>query len=186
VARRHPDVQRASATFRWNGHGHTVFVTVDRFGARPVTAEFEDELRAFLDRFRMAGYDLEVDAPRFVSIELDLFVCACPRHFRNQVRRAVVEALGASTLPDGRRGFFHPDNFSFADPVWLSAILSTAVAVEGVSSVEATRFHRRGRPDSAHLRDGVIETGRLEIARLENDPNFPERGSLTVEMGGGR
>src|SRR5690606_27326003 len=49
MAQRHRDVQRAAATFRWNGHGHTVFVTVDRFGNRPVTPEFEAELREQLD-----------------------------------------------------------------------------------------------------------------------------------------
>ena len=32
VAERHPGVHKAAATFRFNGHGHTVFVTVDRFG----------------------------------------------------------------------------------------------------------------------------------------------------------
>ena len=34
--------------------------------------------------------------------------------------------------------------------------------------------------------DGVIEMGRLEIAQLENDRNFPERGSIEIEMGGGK
>ena len=186
AARRHPDVQRAAATFRWNGHGHTVFVTVDRFGGRPVTAAFEDDLRGFLERFRMAGYDLEIDAPRFVALELGLFVCAGANHFRSQVRRAVLEALSARVLPNGAKGFFHPDNFSFADPVWLSAIYAVAMTVEGVTSVEARLFRRRGRPDPAALADGVIEMGRLEIAQLENDPSFPERGALEVEMGGGK
>jgi hypothetical protein len=55
ISLRHPDVQRAAATFRWNGHGHTVFVTVDRFGGRPITPKFEEDLRVFLEPFRMAG-----------------------------------------------------------------------------------------------------------------------------------
>ena len=32
IALRHPEVQRAAAIFRWTGHGHTVFVTIARFG----------------------------------------------------------------------------------------------------------------------------------------------------------
>ena len=28
--------------------------------------------------------------------------------------------------------------------------------------------------------------GRLEIARLDNDPNFPERGVLALTVGGGK
>ena len=186
VARRHPDVQRAAATFRWNGHGHTVFVTVDRFGGRPVTAEFEADVRAFLERFRMAGYDLEIDAPQFVAIELGLFICVSPDHFRSEVRREVLDALSARRLPDARKGFFHPDNFTFGDPLYLSMIYAAVMAVEGVTSVNATLFRRRGRPDPVPLLDGAIETGRLEIVQLENAPNFPERGSIEIETGGGK
>jgi predicted phage baseplate assembly protein len=186
VARRHPDVQRAVATLRWNGHGYTVFVTVDRFGGRPITAEFEQGLIDFLDRFRMAGYDLEVDAPRFAALELGLFVCADKGHFRSQVRQAVLRVLGTRVFPNGGRGFFHPDNFTFGQPVYLSAIYARVMGIEGVSSVRATLFRRRGRPDPRPLLKGVIEFGRLEIAQLENDPNFPERGVITVEMGGGK
>ena len=186
VARRHPDVQRAAATFRWNGHGHTVFVTVDRFGGRPITAEFEAELVDFLDRFRMAGYDLEVDGPRFVPLELDLFVCAEPEHFRAQVRQEVLLALGTGRQADGATSFFHPDNFTFGDTVYLSAIYARVMAIEGVASVAARTFRRRGDTGLTSLQDAEIRLGRLEIAQLENDRNFPERGTISVEMGGGK
>jgi hypothetical protein len=186
VARRHPDVQRAAATFRWNGHGHTVFVTVDRFGGRPITNEFEEQLIGFLDGFRMAGYDLEVDAPRFAALEIDLFVCAHPDHFRSRVRHQVLREMGTSIQPDGSRGLFHPDALTFGQPVYLSAIYSRVMAVEGVSSVRATVFRRRGRPNPTPLADGVIEFGRTEIAQLDNDPNFPERGAIQINMGGGK
>jgi hypothetical protein len=36
------------------------------------------------------------------------------------------------------------------------------------------------------LADNVLEIGALEIARLDNDPEFPENGNLTFEMAGGR
>lgn len=186
MARRHPDVQRAAATFRWNGHGHTVFVTVDRFGGRPVTAEFEADLRLFLDRFRMAGYDLEIDSPRFVALELGLFVCASPDHFRSEVRREILEVLGTGRSSGSKLGHFHPDNLSFGESLYLSPIYAAVMAVEGVTSVKATRFRRRGTTTTTPLKDGVIELGRLEIAQLENSPNFPERGSITIEMGGGK
>ena len=64
AAQRHSGVQRAACTRRWTGMFHTMFITVDRRGGRPVTPEFEQELREFLERFRMAGYDLEIDGPR--------------------------------------------------------------------------------------------------------------------------
>jgi hypothetical protein len=36
------------------------------------------------------------------------------------------------------------------------------------------------------LDSGVLTMGRLEIARLDDDPSFPERGSLLVTTGGGK
>nr|WP_254437991.1 putative baseplate assembly protein [Ruegeria arenilitoris] len=187
IARRFPDVQRAAATFRWNGHGHTVFVTVDRFGGRAVTPEFEASLITFLDGYRMAGYDLEIDGPIPIALEIGLFICAESDHFASEVRRAVLIELSAARLPNGRTGFFHPDNFTFADPVYLSALYARVMAVPGVASVKATRFRRRGEQNSRiGLRDGVLTFGRLEIAQLENDRNFPERGALEITMGGGK
>lgn len=187
VARRFPDVQRAAATFRWNGHGHTVFVTVDRFGGRAVTPEFEASLITFLDGYRMAGYDLEIDGPIPIALEIGLFICAEPDHFASEVKRAVLIELSAARHRNGRMGFFHPDNFTFADPIYLSALYARVMAVPGVASVKATRFRRRGdRNSKIGLRDGVLTFGRLEIAQLENDRNFPERGALDITMGGGK
>ena len=98
----------------------------------------------------------------------------------------VLDVLGTARLPDGRLGHFHPDNLSFGDPVYLSPIYAAVMSVEGVTSVKATKFRRRGTTSTTALEDGVIEMGRLEIAQLENDRNFPERGSIEIEMGGGQ
>ncbi|MCD6030888.1 MAG: hypothetical protein K0S78_3062, partial [Thermomicrobiales bacterium] len=75
IVERHPEVQRAAATARWTGSWRTIFVTVDRLGGLKVDAEFEEEMRLYLDRFRMAGQDVELDDPRFVSLEVEMHVC---------------------------------------------------------------------------------------------------------------
>lgn len=186
VALRHPGVQRAAATFRWNGHGHTVFVSVDRLGGQPVTADFEAELIAFLEPYRMAGYDLEIDDPRHVALDLAMMVCVQPAHFRSQVRLALLETLSDRRLDDGRTGLFHPDNWTFDQDVWLSVIIARAQAVIGVESVTMTRFGRLDVHDVAPLHSGVLPMGRLEIARLSNDPDFPERGRIELTLGGGK
>ena len=186
VSLRHRDVQRAAATFRWNGHGHTVFVTVDRFGGRTITPEFENEMVEFLEPFRMAGYDLEIDAPRFVSLEIGLLVCVEPDHFRSDVRQAVLETLSSRTLADGRRGLFHPDNLTFGQDVYLSGVYAAVQALEGVESVTIHTFQRQEVPDPTLLETGMLPLGRLEIARLENDPDFPEHGVLKLTLGGGK
>ena len=186
VSERHPEIQRAAATFRWTGSWHTVFVTVDRIGGAPVTDAFEQDLRQHLEPFRMAGYDLEVDAPRFVSLEIDLFVCAKPDYFRSEVKAALLQVLSTRRMPDGRRGLFHPDNFTFAQTVYLSTVYAAAQSVQGVASVEVTKFQKQGVPDPTPLEDGRIDLGRLEIARLDNDPDFPEHGVLRINMAGGK
>ena len=56
-------------------------------------------------------------------------------------------------------------------------------AIDGVESVTPIVFRRQGQPDPAPLESGVLPIGRLEIARLANDPNFPERGKLDDQDG---
>ena len=186
VAERHPEVQRAAATFRWTGSWYTVFLTVDRVGGQKVDAAFEARLRAHLERFRMAGYDLEVDGPRPVALELRLEVCVEPDHFRSQVKAALLERFSNRVLPDGSRGFFHPDDWTFGQPVYLSRIYAAASEVEGVESVKVMSFKRSGRPQQREIEDGVLPIGRLEIAVLDNDPSFQENGRLLISMGGGK
>jgi predicted phage baseplate assembly protein len=185
TAQRHPDVQRAAATRRWTGSWYTMFVTIDRKGGRAVDEEFENDLRAFLERFRMAGYDLEVDAPLFVPLDIALTVCVAPDYFRSHVKQTLLETFSNTDLPDGRRGFFHPDNFTFGQPVYLSQIIAAAMRVPGVTWVRSTSFQRWGQDPRGELENGVITFGRLEIARLDNDPNEPENGRIEFEMKGG-
>ena len=186
AAERRAEVQRAAATFRWTGSWHTVFVSVDRLGGADVNARFKARLRRYLERFRMAGYDLEVDAARSVALDIKLHLCVLPGYFRSEVLRAVRLELGAGVLPDGRLAVFHPDNFTFGQAVYLSRIVAAAQAVEGVEAVSVKKFERLGQPDALPMGTGVLPMGQLEIAHLANNPNFRERGRLTVEAGGGK
>jgi hypothetical protein len=177
-----PDAQRAAATFRWTGSWHTVFVTADRLQGRPVDASFETALRAGLERFRMAGHDLEVDAPRPVPIEVSLSVCLRPGYFAADVERDLLELLGSGLTREGRRAVFHPDNYTFGQAVFVSPLLAAAQAITGVASVTPTRFRRQGQPLTCALSTGRLDMGLLEIAQLENDPNFPERGVARITV----
>jgi len=189
AAERRADVQRAAARFRWTGSWHTVFVSADRRGVEAhgaIDAGFEARLRAHLERFRMAGYDLKVDGPRPVPLDVELFVCVKAGSFRADVQRAVQRTLSSTLDSDGRPGLFHPDAFGFGDPVYASRIVAAAQAVAGVESVRLDRFQRLHGPSPASLAEGVIRTGPLEIAQLANDPDYPERGRLVVRCGGGQ
>jgi hypothetical protein len=179
-------VQRAAATLRWTGSWHTVFITVDRFDGLPLTTEFEAQLRREIEPYRMAGHDLEIDTPQYVPLEIEMFVCVKPDYFRSDVEAALLEIFSSGTLADGRRGLFQPDFFTFGQTVYLSALYAAAQAVAGVASVEITVFQRQGLPETSGLTNGFLAMNRLEIARLEDDPNFAERGLFTLKLGGGR
>ncbi len=191
AAERHPEVQKAAATRRWTGSWYTVFVTIDRKHGRPVDAEFEEELRTFLERYRLAGYDLEIDGPRFVSLDVALTVCVAPGYFRANVKEALLQTFSNADLRDGRRGFFHPDNFTFGQPLYLSQVVATAMQVPGVAWVDTddtppkpNRFRRWGEPARGELAAGRISFDPLEIARLDNDPNRAENGKIELFMQG--
>ncbi|WP_243073654.1 putative baseplate assembly protein [Microbacterium sp. SS28] len=181
----YPGVAKAEATFRWTGSWRTVFVTADRRAGRPVDASFETGLRVHLERFRMAGYDLEVTSPVFVPLEVALRICVSRRHHRSPVARDVRDVLSDGMLSDGRLGLFHPDRFTFGQSVYLSSILAAVHSVPGVESVDVVTFQRQHEPWSSGIASGVIPMGRLEIARLDDDPSFPERGVLELTYGGG-
>lgn len=186
VAERRPEVQRAAATFRWTGSWHTVFLTPDRFGGGAIDALFTTRLRRFMERFRMAGYDLDVSAPRYVPLDVALHICVSAGYFRADVVQGVRDVLSSRVLADGTLGFFHPDNFTFGQPVYLSRVIAAAQSVEGVDSVRADSFERMGITNATSLEQGVIAIGALEIAQLANNPSFPERGRLTIDAGGGK
>lgn len=187
VAGRHPQVQRAAATVRWTGSWLTIFLTVDRLGGRAVDEEFKDELRQHLERYRLAGHDVEINGPSFVPLEIELFVCILPGYFRSDVRTALLETLSNHTRPDGRQGLFHPDRFTFGQGVYLSTILAAAQGVEGVRYIAVKKFKRFGGVGNFNGVDGgELSIGRLEIARLDNNPNFPENGVLHLTLEGGR
>ena len=180
AAERHPGVQRAMCTRRWTGMFHTMFVTIDRRGGAPVTPEFERDLRGFLERFRLAGYDLEIDGPRYVALDIALNVCVLPGHSRSEVKRALLEAFGT-------RGFFHPDNHTFGQAVYLSQIVAHAMRVRGVRTVDVPvdGFKRFGKEPRGERDAGLIPIHRLEIARADNDPSRPENGRIDFVMRGG-
>jgi Baseplate J-like protein len=179
-------VQRAEATFRWTGSWHTVFISVDRFDGLPLTNDFETQLLAEVEPFRMAGHDLEVDTPRYVPLEIAMFVCVKPDYFRSDVREALLDVFSSRTFADGRKGLFQPDFFTFGQTVYLSALYAAAQGVKGVASVNITAFQRQGLPETSGLTNGFLTMHRLEIARLDNDPNFAERGIFKLDLGGGR
>jgi len=192
IAATFPQVQKAVATLRWTGSWYTWFVTADRADGLALDQPFRQGLSGFLDAYRLAGYDLEIEPPVFVPLDIAFTVCVSPGYFRSNVEQALLDTFSNRDLPDGRRGFFHADNFSFGQPVYLSRIIAAAMQVPGVHWVDTddrppkpNRFQRWGQLPAGETAAGEIDFGRLEVARLDNDPNAPENGRIEFFMEGG-
>lgn len=169
-----------------SGSWHTVKITADRAGGLAVDADFRAALREFVEPFRMAGRDLEVDQPIAVPLEIDLQVCVSPQFQRGQVKAGLLERFSNRMLPDGTLGAFHPDRMRFGATVYLSPLIALAQQVAGVVEVKATLFRRFNDPDSSGIAAAKLLFGRREIARLDNDPSHPDHGVLRLTMMGGR
>lgn len=186
AAEKHPDVSKAVATFRWTGSWHTVFLTIDPRGRMGLPPEIEAGILNHILRYKLAGYDIEIDSPIYVPLEIEVNICAARDHFRTDVKKAVLEVLSNREFPDGTRGFFHLDNFTFGQRVYLSKLYEALKQIEGVDSAEVIVFKCFGKVPDGELQQGYILMGRLEIACLDNDPSFPENGVLRVNMMGGK
>lgn len=187
AAERHPAVQRAVARFRWTGSWHTVFLTIDRKAGRRVTEDrdFVADIRGHIEKFRLAGYDIEVRDPVFVPLAVALRVCLKPGYLRGHVRERLLRVFSTRDLGGGEQGFFHPDRLTFGQPMYLSRIYDAAARVEGVASVEVVEFHRWGREPAGEIDAALIQPEETEVLRLDNDPSLPENGSIELDLRGG-
>jgi hypothetical protein len=150
-----------------------------------VDEEFRHSFGAYLDKYRMSGYDLEISPPRFVPLDIALTVFVEPGYFRTAVRQNLIEVFSNRVLPDGQRGFFHPDNLTFNQNVYLSHVVTRAAHVSGVMRVDVSRFPRWGEAGDTALVINEIETRPFEVARLDNDPSAPWNGTIRFNVVGG-
>jgi hypothetical protein len=186
AARTLPWVQRAGTSFRYTGSWLSVFTAADPQASEALPVERMVELTRLLDRYRLAGYESFALAPRYASLDLDVTVCARPDAFRGDVKRAVQAALDTGGHPDGSRGFFHPDRFTFGVALERSGLEAVIQEVPGVDGVVEVNYRRRGHTRDYIAMPDFVPVARDEIVRVDNDPSRPERGSLRVAVVGGK
>ncbi|HLJ27821.1 MAG TPA: putative baseplate assembly protein [Candidatus Angelobacter sp.] len=187
VAEQTPQVDKAVGTLRWTGSWYTVFLTVEPQGAGNLSPALKSAVRTNVERFHLAGQDLELEDPQYVPLQVQLEICVDPDYFQSDVQQALLQVLGSGTSSTGQKGFFFPDNFTFGQAVYLSGIYAAARSVAGVRAVRATSFQPQGvNPTSQYLQAGEIPIGPLQVARLANDPSFPNHGQLSLVMEGGK
>lgn len=179
-------VQRAVAVLRWTGSAYRVLVAVDARGTDDPEPELLQAIGDHLYHYRRIGHDVTVQPAGLVSLDIALDVCVDAHHLRGHVRRALLDLFGNRPLADGSRGLFHPDNLTFGEGIHLSRLVAAAQAVPGVDSVSVTRLQRQFEAPAGELEAGLLPLGPLEVARLDNDPSFPEHGRLELHLRGGR
>ena len=116
-----PGVSRAVARYAWTGSWRTVRIVIDPVG----TVTFDDALRrdvaAHLESVRLIGEDLELRPPHFVPLDLRISVCADEAYWREDLRFVLEQEFSDGYTSDGRRGFFHPDEWTFGQAIHRSA-----------------------------------------------------------------
>jgi hypothetical protein len=186
LAERNARIQSAAAELRWMGSWYEARVAVDPADTEEADAALLKEIEGYLFRYRRMGHDLDVAPARYVPLDLALEVCVLPHYARGYVRAELLKLFSIRQLTDGKLAFFHPDNLSFGDGIYLSRIVAAAKGVEGVETVKVTRLKRLNAPDGGAMESGVLPLGAMEIAELDNDPSFPENGRLELIVRGGR
>ena len=181
-------VQRSVDRRRWAGSWYVHEVTVDPLADRVDDLAVPAAVAALLEVRRTAGVDVEVVRPVYVPLLVQVDVCLLPGYLAADVDRQLLDVLSSRMLADGRTGLFHPDRFTFGQPLYLSDVVATVMAVAGVAWTRVVGFGRLGDPPTAtaaNLVAGAVRIGSREVIRCDTDPNDPEGGRVEVTIGGG-
>ena len=178
-------VQRAGVQFRWTGSWLTVFATPDPKGSFSLSAAEQSDLENQLDRYRLAGREAYGMNPKFANLDLEIDVCVATASYQGEVKKAVLEALFGRRGLQAHLGFFSPDKWTFGDPLYRAKLEAAIQGVPGVRAVERIHMRRRGWFPKRLFDELVYFVAADEIIRVENDPQFPERGAVRLCMEGG-
>ena len=127
-----PSLSQALGTFRWTGSWRTVFISADPKGTETLSPAEATGIQTGMELYRMAGHDVAVMAPIYVSLEVHMQVCVKPGYLASDVEQALLNVLSNRILPDGTVGAFYPDNFTFGQTIYLSPIYALVQNTAGI------------------------------------------------------
>jgi predicted phage baseplate assembly protein len=195
LAQKNPKIQRAAAELRWMGSWYEARVAVDPLGTETASPALLDAIAGSLFKYRRMGHDLAVMPAKYVPIEVSMEVCVLPDYARGAVKAELLKMFSSRRLSDSSLGFFHPDNLTFGEGVYVSRLIAAAKQVAGVDTVRLLKLVRLDESAVPRLTttgispwvpdSGVLPMAATEIAQLDNDPNFPENGKLEFILRGG-
>jgi hypothetical protein len=184
-------VSLAAATWLWTGSWRTVRVAIDPAGTTGLSAALASTVLQHLETVRLIGEDLEIRPPRYVPLYVFIVICLKPDVWREDVRHVLEQEFSDGYTPDGRPGFFHPDNWTFGQRIRKSEIAGRVHQVAGVEHINTIAWGRFNAPTPGMYADtesgpDELFVGADEIIQVHNDPDHLERGFIRFRLDGGR
>ena len=99
-----------------------------------------------------------------------------PDYFRSDVD-SVLQVLGNQILPNGQKGFFYPDNFTFGADRLPESDLRRRAFGGGRDGGDGHYVPTAGRDSSQYLAAGEINLGRCKSRGWKTIPTFPTMAS---------
>ncbi len=179
-----PGVSNAAALYMWTGSWRTVRVVIDPMGTTTLSEPLRGSVEQQLDAVHLIGEDVEVRAPEFVPLIIEVAVCISSEYWIDDVSPVIERVFCNSYTEDGELAFFNPDRWTFGQALYASQIegeLAKIHGVEHVISIKMTRWWNQSVTSNE-----VMLMAPEEIVLVENDPSRMERGSITFTCQGGR
>jgi hypothetical protein len=160
------EITNARARFVYTGSWDTIFVSVDLKGedrknssAIVDGSDLFDRIRKYLERIKMIGYEVQIEEAKYVPIEIRITVYLQKYLDSQTVRDRIRNSLtNADNIVDGTKGLFHPDNFTFGDPVYASKIYEVLKKTSEVKyGIITTFMRRRSNSETVNSKD-VVES----------------------------
>ncbi|MGH8263132.1 MAG: baseplate J/gp47 family protein [Steroidobacterales bacterium] len=194
-----PQVENAAARYSWTGSWRTVRLAIDPKGTTELADTTRRAIEAHLDAVRLIGEDLEIRAAQYVPLDIAMRLCADPQFWPADLDAVLQQEFSDGYTPDGRLGFFHPDLWTFGQPLYASQLIGRALAVPGVEravSVSIRRWHALAGATSMSITLAPedlpqsfvekLDVDAFEIIEVANDPSALEQGRIHFDLVGGR
>ena len=194
-----PGVSHAHARYGWTGSWRTVRVAIDPKGTNTLSDELRAQVAGHLDAVRLIGEDLEIRCALYAALDIKIKLCAHPHYWPEDLADELEMEFSDGYTADGRKGFFHPDLWTFGQSLHAGQLIGRAMAITGIDRVLLVSIRRWQAgsgagaaviyidPEDVPVDEVSIFTVEpFEVIQVANDPNHLEKGRIQFEVVGGR
>ena len=174
--------RQARAAFRWTGSWLSALTIVDPMADEPADSQLSAlaGLSQVLDARRLAGCEGSVGPAQYLWLDLCVRVRAEPGRRRPDVETAVLSVLNPRPRPHGATGFFGRDGWAFGQALEASALTTVIQSCPGVAGVTLIEYRESTTATRWRPLPDTLPVDPDQILRIDNDPNRPDHGLLSV------